>query len=414
MFLSSTCGNSIMRGAFKCFFAIIVCIILFFRPTVLVAQIDFRSGFIVKTNGDTVKGFVAYRSDKKNLQNCLFKQLKKGKAQSFTAVDLRAYGLTGGKTYEAIILPVDYANPKRDRVFVKLLVQGPLNLYQYGEYFFLKKIDSLFVLPRPKSQAYGSAETLKLKTDKKYVGTLNYLMLDCKMNANMAHYTESDLTKVVYDYNNCKMPGSARKNLAPAGRLNFQLFTGYLNSNLTYDYSNKYIPFHGTTIIGGAGFELSFPRATDKIFFTLEGWVAKTLYQGYYEGLYAGDPIKQDILMDISYVKIPFVLKYNFLSPENTPYVRLGFSWSYTGSYTVKTFQERKSGTVIYSDQISGGYPIKNPKGYWMAIGYDKRFYKKMKVFSEFRYERGEGFIGSPVVNESSLSNYSVLFGMRF
>ena len=52
-------------------------------------------------------------------------------------------------------------------------------------------------------------------------------MLDCKMNANMAHYTESDLTKVVYDYNNCKMPGSARKNLAPAGRLNFQLFTGY-------------------------------------------------------------------------------------------------------------------------------------------------------------------------------------------
>ena len=97
--------DNLIRSSVKFFFAIIACIVLFFRPTVLVAQIDFRSGFIVKTNGDTLKGFIAYRSDKSNLKNCHFKQQKKGKAQSFTAADLRAYGLTGGKTYEAIILP---------------------------------------------------------------------------------------------------------------------------------------------------------------------------------------------------------------------------------------------------------------------------------------------------------------------
>ena len=407
------------------------CAVLFF-PTFLAAQIDFRPGYIIKNGNDTIKGFVSYRMDKLNFESCLFKKEKRDKPQQLTAADIVGFGFKQGKTLELMTLPKGVPNPPEGKVFVKTLVKGAFTLYQYKNYFFLRTPDSLFLLPYPKetvvdrqyynqfpsATGFPAATTLTrtfVKVNRKYVGILNYLMLDCKIDPSKAKYTEDDLTKVVYKYNLCKATVPTTKNVTPMGRINFQLVSGYVSSNLVYDYQNKKIPFSNShTILGGAGIEVSSPRVFDKLFFTVEGWMVKALYQGYYEGKVTGDPIKQDISIDISYFKLPFGLKYNFKGVGSTPYVRLGVQWSYIRSSSTKTIQEKEVQGTIYTDQIMNEYQIKNPKGIWLSLGYTKKLYKGTSMFGEVRFERSEGYIGSPVVNLSRLTNVNFLVGLRF
>ena len=74
---------------------------------------------------------------------------------------------------------------------------------------------------------------------------------------------------------------------------------------------------------------------------------------------------------------------------------------------------ETPDGTV-YGNEKFGGYIVKDPKGIWGALGYDRVLYRKYRMFAEFRYERGEGFIGTPIQSFSTLNNYNLLLGIRF
>jgi len=389
---------------------LVTCLTILF-PELLSAQIDFRPGYVVKNGSDTVKGFVAYRTDKKNIEQCTFKESRKAKANDYTAADIAGFGIYGDRSYQSMIMPADA--PAQGKVFAKIIVQGYLNLYEHKNFFLLKKKDSLFTLPVPKNEVYGPPGEQKTRKSNKFIGVLTYVMLDCPMNTKALSYSEGPLSEIVYNYNTCVKRGSNQRNQRPMAKVGLALFTGYVVSNLTYDF-NKVIPFKGNTVIGGAGIDLSSPRVYDKFFFSIEAWYSKNFYQGYYEGTYNGDPIKQDLFADFTNLKIPFGIKYNFKSPGNTPYFKTGVFWSSTISSSVRTVEERKLPDAIYTDEYTTGYQFKNPKGFWFSLGYDKTVFKSTRLFAEFRYERGEGYMGSPVVNDSHMVNYNFLAGLRF
>lgn len=386
-----------------------VCLVLL--SPALLAQRDFRPGYIVKNKKDTVKGFVAYQSGKKSIQGCVFRETRKGATSTYAAADIQGYGIFGDRLYQSIELPKDTI--KNRKVFAKVLVQGYLTLFQYSEFFLLERNDTLTLLPKPKDEQVGPQNDLKVKRDSKYIGILNYMMLDCQMNANTASFAEGSLSKVVYKYNQCKKVGHIRQNLRPLIKLDVTLFSGYVNSHLTYDYF-KVIPFIGNTIVWGAGLDFYSPRAFDRIVFSLEAWYSKNFYQGYYEGTFAGDPLKEDEYAEFTTLKIPFGIKYNFRRGTNTPYVRLGFFWSTATESWTKTVSSRETVEAVLTDELLGRYQIKSPKGYWVSVGYDKALYKGTRIFTEFRYERGEGYFGTGVVNLSQMANYNFLVGLRF
>ncbi len=305
-------------------------------PAFLSAQ-DFRPGYIVKNGGDTVKGFVVYRTDKKNIEGCTFKESRKGAANNYTASEIDGFGIIGDRVYQSIVMPQDA--PAQGRVFAKVIVEGHLNLYQHQNFYLLKRKDSLITLPVPKNEIFGAPGELKTRKTKKFIGVLTYLMLDCPMNTNPLSYAEGPLSKLIYDYNKCTKLKPTTGNLRPMARVGLVLFTGYLNSALTYDAKQRVIPFKGNTVIGGAGIDLSSPRVFDKFFFTIDVWYSKNFYQGYYEGTIAGDPIKEDVFAEFTSLKIPFGIKYNFRNPGNTPYFRAGVFWSSTLNSSARTVQ---------------------------------------------------------------------------
>jgi hypothetical protein len=387
--------------------SLILCTVAFFG----FSQNDFRPGYIVGGKGDTVRGYVAYQSEKLNFRGCTFKPEKRSEEITYTSEQILGFGYVQGKSYRSISLPKNH--PTQGRVFVKLLVQSEVSLYKFNEYYLIKNRDSLFTLPLLTEVEYGRTEDFVKIKDNRYIGILNLIVGDCQLNANTTTYSEPAISNLISEYNACK-GYNVVKNKVPLGKLSVTGYGGYVQSSLVFD-NLKHIPFSpSTTVLVGVGAEVSLPRFFDKFFVTMDMQYANSFYQGYRERVANGNLVREDILMDVSYLKIPLGIKYNFRSDESSPYLRLGASWSKTYPSEIRTVEEREFAGEVFTDIIEGGYDIKNPKSTWVSIGYTKAMAGRLKLFGEFRYELSEGFMGTAVVNDSSMKNSSVLMGIKF
>lgn len=386
--------------------------VIFLLTAAAVNAQDYRPGYVVKSDRDSINGYVAYRADGKNLQECLFRQEKKGEIIRYTPEQLTAYGFHDDKKFKSVISPGE--SGFSERVFAKQLVQGSMSLYKIRKNFVVALRDSLVFLPVPKSKDVKNSDGNWSKRDKRYVGILNYLIKDCQLSANETSYTEGSLTNLLHTYNRCKGNAVSLANQKPLGKLNFIFFGGYARSQMAMDLYNHISFSPSYSVMVGAGLELSSPRIFDRLFFTADLWYHKSFYQAYDKGPFAGNIRHQDIFVDVSYLKIPVGFKYSFRN-TNTPYIKMGMSFTALNGITVRTWEEVETpdGTV-YGNEKFGGYIVKDPKGIWGALGYDRVLYRKYRMFAEFRYERGEGFIGTPIQSFSTLNNYNLLLGIRF
>lgn len=384
--------------------------VFFSFPLALSAQ-DYRRGYIIKENGDSVNGFIVYRAGKKNSAYCVFKVTRKSKPVKYTANDLSAYGFLGDKQYLSMSLP---NRSTEGKVFGQVLVNGAISLYRFNKLFLVKK-DSLILLESPKNKQIETSIGLRTRQDRRYNGMLNYLLSECEITADLTSYTERDLTNLINNYNRCKGQEPTYKKPRPIAKVNYYLFTGYLQSNMKMKVVKDATFNPSNTLVGGLGFDISSPRIFDKLFISLEAWYVKSFYQAYTEGPFVGGTQRDDILIDVSYFKMPVGLRYNFLQENNTPYIKAGFSLCFRNNITIKTRteQEASSGNV-FTYESYGGYNITNPKGIWASVGYDKTIFRNLKMFAEFRYENSEGFIGTGIQSFSTVKNYNFLLGFRF
>lgn len=372
---------------------------------------DFREGYVILNNNDSISGLVSYSAGNKNLARCTFKLTRKSDPVYYSPEEIQSYGFFDDKKFVSL-QHADVALPE-GRVFVRVLAEGVLNLYRYSNVYLIRK-DVITVLPFPKNKKIETKTGDMLKEDKRYVGLLNLALADCGLNADKTSYSESDLTKLVLAYNECKGQKTQQKYVKPIFKMNFQVFAGYMQSNMTMNLYDD-ITFNPThTIFGGLGADVSSPRVFDRLFFSLQGWYVNAIYQTYFEKKQSGD-VREDIIMDFTYVKVPMGFRYNF-KRRNTPYIKAGLSISFLVEESVKTMSEREilNGDV-FTEVSYGGYDIKNKAyGYWMTIGYEHIIRNNLRLFSEAQYENAHGFIGTPIQSFSHVNNFNFLLGIRF
>jgi hypothetical protein len=385
----------------------------------LIAQ-DYRPGYIIKSNADSIRGLVRYMGSKNDVR-CDFKSSKRSKRTSFNASELIAYGFDDGRNYISMTLPG--ADAPKGKVFARVVVKGPLTLYRYDKTFYVEK-DSLIRLPIPKGKIVDpvvEGGNKMEKKDKRYVAILNQLMADCQMKADDASYSEGDLMNLVKNYNRCK--GFAREYESakpkPFYRMNVGALGGYVSSSLDLKES-AYLPFDplyttidpAKTVIGGISLDISSPRIYDKLFLTIESW--------YFNATYLGRDYRttslQDITIDVNSIRMFVGFRYNFLHENNTPFFKTGFSGTITQDLDVKSITEGENalGQVFYWDDVTGTMFVKKVKGFWLSAGYEYLIKGKMKAFAEFRFERADAYFGTPINTDSKLNNYSLLVGIRF
>ncbi len=390
----------------------LTCLAVLLLPKQGHCQIDFRSGYVVGLNGDTVKGFVAYRNNKLDSREAAFKKDAKSPVTRYTPAEISGFGIFGISTYRAVDLPPEV--PPTGRAFAKVLTQGYYTLYRYHKIYLLDAHDSLVALLPPKNEPVGGPDSKVVKRVRRYIGVLNYVLLDCQQNANEAPYTDAALTAVVDRYNACK---ENRPFIEQKGRglnVDFVVFGGYSAAKMTYDYLRR-VTFEGNSATGGVGIELSYLRGFDKLRWSVEAVFIRKTYQGFYDHDYADETVRQDIYANITSIRIPFGLRYNLKAPEATPYFRGGLSWEPRISSSVRTVEERELNTgEVLTEEIEGGFDYKNPKGFWFAAGYNKRVAAGRDFFVEVRYTMTQGYLGSALIDDSRNRSIDFLVGIRF
>ncbi|WP_165823906.1 hypothetical protein [Pseudochryseolinea flava] len=379
-----------------------------------VAQGDFRPGYYITLQHDSVSALIDYRSNKASSKKVTYKQTSKSKAKRFFPGEILAYGFDNGRRFISKKIRIEKGEPEK-LIFIEQLVAGKLSLLVYHGTYFAEK-DSIYKLTKDIQDAIKTRSGASaIVTRKPYIGLLNYLMHDCGLSADGARYERRKMIDLVSSYNRCKDATHVVYNTDLQNiKFSWQLFAGIDNSKLIPE--NGEIDFQkSSTALYGLGFDVSSPRLFDRLFFTVEAQYSEKDYLGYYqEGV--SQISRYDIFLDAKALRIATGVKYNFSNDAQTPYIKFGCSYAVVSDANIKFLREHEFPKGVVSTSSSSlSLKEKNQTALWASVGFTQHVYGRYKGFVEVRIERPSGFTKNFTDLEfASITNVSFLLGVRF
>src|SRR4051812_38300741 len=113
------------------------------------SQKEYKSGYIIRINGDSVAGFIGFRNRTGNGNACYYKEQNDSQETLLSPLDIKTFGYVFGERFDSKMLPV-----VNGQVFAKTLVRGTMSLYVYYDIFYIET-NKLYRLEDKKS-ANGS------------------------------------------------------------------------------------------------------------------------------------------------------------------------------------------------------------------------------------------------------------------
>lgn len=223
---------------------------VFFSCSVISAQADFRPGYIINNDRDTIVGEIDYQGEQVNSTICTFKNLD-GQIQALSPIDIHAYRFSDSNFYVSKIVDGIY-------YFLEYLIKGKISLYylrtEKGSQYFLEKDSSgLIRIPYEEDIRYIN-NTKTFYQSKKHVGILTYYMKEApelKSRIDLIKEPEhQNLIKLAVDYHNSVCPDqecTIYKRRIQLPNLSIEFFTGYRGSK---DYNMPAYEFGGHIYIG--------------------------------------------------------------------------------------------------------------------------------------------------------------------
>ena len=212
----------------------------------LYSQSNYKPGYIITNQQDTITGWINFRTDANNQKQCEFKQNLELAAKTYLPGDIAGYRfIEEGKYYVSKEIQL---NETSQKVFLEYLVKGIMNLYYYSDevdYYFFENQDGKmeFISQRPER-----VENLTAYKDNKYKGQVRYLFRDYQpiaQKTDKLEFNQKSMINVVKEYHNevCTTGESCIvfQNEHPDDkgmRLKFSAYTGLQLSNYIFFYPN--------------------------------------------------------------------------------------------------------------------------------------------------------------------------------
>jgi hypothetical protein len=186
--ISTRCPGIIFSSRLYIPIAFII-IFSFNFQTRLFAQGNFRDGFIITCEGDTLHGQVNLASNAVNCRKCEFRAGPETQVKTYSPGEIAAYRINDEKFFITKEIVID-SLPRK--VFLEYLVDGIVDLYSYKtfdtEYFFIEKEGKLYSLENEEKeisrQTISNQNAKSLKNYqvnvRRYVGVLTYLFSDAE------------------------------------------------------------------------------------------------------------------------------------------------------------------------------------------------------------------------------------------
>lgn len=303
-----------------------------------VAQSDYKPGYVVRSQGDTLQGQVSYRASA--LGNTIgFKRNRQAGTVTYTANDIAGYGFPGDRNYRTRTL--DHADTlAAEHVFMQELVRGTVSLFVYRNTFFVEKNDN----PGKLHKLYITQETYVNKDNaiarravNHHVRTLNTLMQDCFAmfsKIERVKLAEKSLVDLIREYNNCT-GGTEEQTTFKEAKKWFGIRPGFVgaisHTSLHFSASDEtylhldYAAFNTNTFPSfGVALLLNSPRINEKASLLLEGRYFRNSYQADPSYVWFDSYYDNEIAIDIAALKLTTALRYDFGGKTIQPFVNAG------------------------------------------------------------------------------------------
>lgn len=174
--------------------------------TTMQAQRNYRPGFIITLQKDTIYGQIDFRIDKMNEQRCVFRDDSTFQEKVYEPFDIWGYRFTDdGKMYVSKSVRLKMGELPVD-VFLEYLVKGMKSLYYMDTAsiptYFIEDGDKLVKVDAPHLAQKDIDFQFKGEVDR-YIPILHYVFSDCptlKSQIDHTHFNHKSLIKLTKKY----------------------------------------------------------------------------------------------------------------------------------------------------------------------------------------------------------------------
>jgi hypothetical protein len=186
-----------------------ILILLISLKSILHAQTDFRPGFYISLENDTIFGEIDYQGEKQSAKTCFFRQNENSQILQFEPKDIKAFRFNDGKYYISKIFKTHEEDEKH--LFLEYLVNGQLKLYyyydNYGEHYLIENTKGeTFALKYEEKEILDEERGRVIKKLHHYRGMLKANMADCQELFKLIDITDlshKSLINLVKKYHDC-------------------------------------------------------------------------------------------------------------------------------------------------------------------------------------------------------------------
>jgi hypothetical protein len=397
------------------------------------AQSDFRQGYIITLNSDTLFGKIDFRGSIYNAQHCNFMANESSQPREFKPGQIISYRFTDGKYFVSKMIKDSLG---QHSVFLEYLVHGMADLYYYksdlsDRFFIQKSSDTLVELSNDEKLVKINGSEYFKKTNQ-YIGALKIYFYDCgklQDEINQIPFNTRGLLRIAQDYHNLvcdtgkcivyKKKMVLKFRFAPIVRYNYSS-AYFSHTTLMYYhkliYSNVYDNLEHTLQPNyGAGLqaELIFPMMNEKLSVQFETLISKNSYEDYSTETIISGEINNTVDVKTVSSENFLLIKYTFPTGKIRPLIFGGGSFVMPFSISSRRVsimnQLNNQTTIHYSDVPYSKHFI----GFAGGFGINYMGIPKHPVFLQAQFEKfyGELVGHNPIC---LMTGYSLHAGIYF
>lgn len=400
-------------------------------PFLAFSQADFKKGFVITLEKDTLFGLVGYREGSKSYKACDFRKSTAEEIVTYQPNEIAGYGIVRGKFFVSRTIQEKKREP--NLIFLEMVVKGLVSLYKFGEVYFLEKDDGVLrQLINEKEEAFVGDNPQQYKRrvllqSNEHIAIMNMLLVDCsELSARIpkVHLTERQLTELIEDYNTCKgVPFVTYKTEKPWVKTYIGVTGGGNFSKLDFivnEPAYKYLD--GTfstskTPLAGLSLDITSPRLNERLSFHADFFYLNSKYYLYSITNTSSSITHDYISIELQQIKVPIGIRYTFPEKAITPYFNVGASNTVNINSSSSWIREIESGNTVNTYTNDALDITRNQLGFWGGIGVLKSVSGNQNAFIELRYEQTNGITQQVIQQQqylkSSIMNVQILFGIR-
>jgi len=399
----------------------------------LYSQTDFRSGYIIKNNNDTLYGLIDFRGNVANTKKCIYKKEVNSEKQEFYPSELMAYRFTDGKYYVTRTIK---SGETKDQLFLEYLINGLVDVYYYcdlnGDHYMVDKGDGILLELKNELKEVVVNDTKYYKDSKEYIGILKYIFRESpsvSKKVESISLNSKSLINITKDFQKERCSNEecmVYEKKMPKMKVSFGF--GPLIGLNRIDISINKLPdgysylenSHFETIISpsvGLFCNVGIPNFSKNFRLEYAGSFSKWNTSTHNSKI---EPInymtvKEDIFLKQIVFNNALHLKYEYVKGKFRPTLKLGFfnNLFINADYTRNTDVKWSHGET-YLTEVSHKNPFSNNE-YGISFGaglIDKC--SNYDLFLDFNYQRGAGLLSNVNIKDQNTNCFSLSLGIQF